>query len=274
MRCTPGSRPRSRSLFAWLLLLLVLGVGVAAAEAPKAQRSSPAPDGVCYPVHGTGYIVTAVGGLKIPIGTLSPLVAGDSLIVQTGTVTFLDFRTGQSPVYGAGSHLTIAPVKRPKPPPWWQRLEDHIVRSLSGPEKERIVGSVRWGGMPAFWPDGARFAPGVPCTFEWGGVHPAPAFLQVCANGDTTECAVAEQSSGRGVFVWHPPAPVFAGPVTWVLLDAARDTLGGGRFVVLTPEAAEAERQRFANEASSLGSGEPQGLTAAVLAEADQAYLW
>jgi len=257
-----------------ILLCLVLSViGVAAANAggaSKGGRSSPAPDGACYPVQGTGYMVTRGNGLRIPIGTLSPLIEGDSLVVQTGTITFVDFRTGQSPVYGAGTRLEIPPVKRPKRPPWWKRLEDHLVLSLSQPERDRIGGSVRGGG-PTFWPDSARFAPEVPVVFEWSGVHPAPVFLRVFAGGDTTECEVSRKSPDQGVLAWRPPVPIPAGRADWVLLDADRELLGGGHFVILTTDAADAERRRFL---SAAGGMEPLGLTAAVLAQVDHVYLW
>jgi hypothetical protein len=257
-----------------LWIVLVFLPVMAVAGSPAGPRSSPAPDGVCYPVNGTGYIVTHVGGLKIPVGTLSPLVEGDSLVVLQGTVTFLDFRTRQSPVYGAGTRLTIPFVKRPDPPAWWKRLEEIVVQSLSGPELERIGGSVRDGGARTFWPDSARFAPQVPVVFEWSGVRPAPTTLRICVGTDTTKLEVTAGPSGRGVQLWKLPAPAPEGTITWTLVDSDGESLGGGQFVILAEAAAEAERQRFLQAAGRLEGKGPVGLSAAVLAEADRAYLW
>lgn len=241
--------------------------------APKPPRSTPAPDGVCYPVNGTGYIVTALDGLKIPVGTLSPLVEGDSLIVESGTITVLDFRTGQSPIYGAGTHLSIPPVRTPKRPPWWKRLEDSVIRSLSQPELNRIGGSVRGGGA-ACWPDSTRFAPGIAVVFEWTGVHPAPTTLEVYTDGDTVQYDLPGPASAHGAFAWRPNAPTGAGGVTWVLRDSSQEHLGGGYFSILSVEAADAERQRYIRAASGVEGAGPRDLVAAVLAAADGVYLW
>ena len=271
-------RAMRRDWLGWFLfqlcsvLCLLVSVAVVAASASE-RRSSPAPDGVCYPVNGTGYMVTHADGLKIPIGTLSPLVEGDSLVVMSGTITFVDFRTRQSPVYGVGTRLQIPPVKKPKRPSWWKRLEDHIVRSLSGPELGRIGGSVR-GGKTAFWPDSAWFAPDVAIVFQWRGVRPAPAVLRVYAGSDTTEYYVSQGPKAHGVFAWRPETPIPAGPVAWVLLDADREVLGGGHMVILTTEIAEAERERFRSAAIKLDEPELLDLMTAVLAHADRAYLW
>jgi hypothetical protein len=218
-------------------------------------------------------VVTKDERLRIPVGTLSPLIEGDSLVVETGTITFVDFRTGQSPVYGAGSRLKIPPVKRPERPSWWKLFEDYVVRSLSKPELDRVGGSVRRGG-PAFWPDSARFAPDVSVVFEWRGVGPTPAFLRICAGGDTTESSLSPPTPHQGVLAWRPRVPAPAGPIGWDLLDAGRKSLGGGRFLILTAEAAEGERQRFRRSAVEIFGTERESLMAAVLAEADRAYLW
>jgi hypothetical protein len=218
-------------------------------------------------------MVTREDGLKIPIGTLSPLIEGDSLVVETGTITFVDFRTGQSPVYGAGTRLMIPPVKRPERPPWWKRFEDYLVRSLSKPELDRVGGSVR-RGSPAFWPDSARFAPDVPVVFQWSGVGPPPAVLRICASGDTTECSLSPVVPHQGVLAWPQLVPIPTGAVAWDLLDAKRESLGGGCFLILTAEAAETERQRFHRAAIEMLGAEQESLMAAVLAEADRACLW
>lgn len=271
-----GSRSWTQSLrwVRFLVVFLAVCSDGALAGRSSSPRSSPAPDGVCYPVNGAGYTVTRVGGLKIPIGTLSPLVEGDSLVVEHGTITFLDFRTGQSPVYGAGTRLVIPFVKRPDPPVWWKRLEEIVIHSLSGPELVRIGGSVRDGSTRAFWPDSARFAPDVPFVFEWSGVHPPPAALRICVGADTTQVEVAAEPSGRGVRVWALSTPPPAGTIRWLLLDADGATLGGGQFVILTPEAAQAEKERYLDAAARLEGQGPIDLSAAVLAEADRTYLW
>lgn len=258
----------------WVCLvaaMLTLHATVATSGAKSKRVSGPA--GVCFPVQGTGYTISRVDNLRIPLGTLSPLVAGDSLVVLTGSITFVDFRTGESAIYGAGTRLTVATGSRPKPPSWVKRLEDHIMRSLHGPERDRVVGSVR-GGECACWPDSARFAPGVPVVLEWAGVAPPPAVLRISTAADTTEVPLGEDEPAQGVWTWKPENPVTPGEVVWDLLDSRGERLGGGRFDVLTPAAAEQERRRFLRLASELFEAEVVGLSSSVLAEADRAYLW
>ena len=257
------------------LVLLLLAVSAGSADpSPCRRESSPAPDGVCYPVNGTGYMVTCGDNVRMPIGTLSPLIAGDSLVVESGTITFVDFRTGMSPIYGAGTRLAIPPSIPPKPPCWWNRLEEYFIRGIKEPQRNRIGGSVRDGGSLAFWPDGGRFAPEVPVVLEWSGVNREPVFLRICTDRDTTECAVSRTAWPQGALAWHLPTPVPTGTVAWALFDAARDRLGGGRFVVLTSEAAEAERRRFRDAAARVVDAQQSDMAAAVLAAADHAYLW
>jgi hypothetical protein len=68
--------------------------------------------------------------------------------------------------------------------------------------------------------------------------------------------------------------PVSPGEIAWALLDADREPLGGGRFVLLTAEAAEAERGRLRSAAGEMVDKEVQDMTAAVLGEAERTYLW
>ncbi|MFH1277198.1 MAG: hypothetical protein ABIK65_02305 [Candidatus Eisenbacteria bacterium] len=263
------SRPSSVALF--------LIIAAAPHSTSGDGDGPPTPDGVCYPVNGTGYIITytdemAKEGLKIPIGTLSPLVEGDSLIVEAGTITFLDFRNGQSSIFGKGTRLKIPSVIDPAQPSWWERLEDQVVRGLTEPERKRLGGSVR-RGQAAFWPDGGRFAPDVPIVFEWWRVRPAPATLRIEAGGEVTDLKVMQEKPGSGAFAWQSAGPALSGTVSWSLIDGDGDPLGGGEFAILTAQEAEGERQRFHDAAEAIGVMPPD-LAAAVLAAADRAYLW
>ncbi len=259
------------------LLTLQLMFACAAVAAPAGDKGPPMPDGVCCPVNGTGYIVTYSDelrkeGLKIPVGTLSPLLEGDSLVVETGTITFMDFRDGQSSVYGAGTRLKVPAVIDPKRPSWWGRLEDFVVRGMSGPERNRLAGSVR-SGQAAVWPDGGRFAPEVPIVFEWWRVRPAPAFLRIRIGEDVAELDVSRKKPGSDAVAWQRSNPSVSGTVAWCLLDDRRESIVGGEFVILTKEDAELERRRF-REAAAAIEVIPQDLAAAVLAAADRAFLW
>jgi hypothetical protein len=268
--------PRCQPSSTWSLTLL-LALIVTPCAAPTAAGGPPTPDGVCCPVNGTGYIVTYTDtlrqeGLKIPIATLSPLVEGDSLVVKTGTVTFIDFRNGQSSIFGAGTRLRIPAVIDPKRPSWWEHLEDLLVRSMSDPERNRMGGAVR-GGRTAFWPEHGRFAPEVPIVFEWWRVRPAPVVLQICIGEDVTELALSRGEPGSDAVAWRPADPATSGRVSWYLLDEEGERIGGGEFVILTKEEAENERRRFRKAAAEI-EVIPQELAAAVLAAADRVFLW
>lgn len=262
-------RVRAMEVFTAAICLLALSTAASGGTSDLA--------GICYPVNGTGYMVTAKDTAtaedahRIPIGTLSPLRQGDSLVVQTGTITFLDFRTGESSVYGPGSRLKIPEAPRSKKPSWVEIIAGITTRGYTVLEYERFGGSVRAGEV-AFWPDSARFAPGVPILFEWWNMQPS--FLRVCAGTDTTEYALPPSSSHQGVLAWNPSPSVRSGVVTWTLLDEHRDPIGGGSFEILTEAAAEAERRRFQEVASEMEAIELQRLVAALLAKADRAKLW
>ena len=276
MRALRSLRLHRRLHSPWLFIPLLI-VLMAPAATRAGGEGPPTPDGVCCPVQGTGYIVTYTDqlrkeGLKVPIVTLSPLVEGDSLVVETGTITFMDFRNGQSSVYGAGTRLKIPAVIDPQRPSWWEHLEDFVVRSMSEPERNRLGGSVR-GGQAAFWPEGGRFAPELPIVFEWWRVRRAPVALRICAGDDATELDVSRKKPVSDAVAWRRSDAVVSGKVLWYLLDSKRDTIGSGEFVILTKEEAEKERQRFRQAAAAIGVI-PQDLAAAVLAAADKAFLW
>jgi hypothetical protein len=192
--------------------------------------------------------------------------------VETGQITVLDFRNGQSAIYGAKTRLVIPAVDGGDRPAWYVRLVDSIKKSLKEPERNRIGGSVR-GGQAAFWPDRGRFAPAVPIVFEWWRVRPAPVALLVQTKGGVTRLGVYQDGPGSGALAWRPPEDGFAGTVTWQLLDEDGDALGGGTFEILTQQQANVERSRFLKNAEAIDVI-PLSLAAPVLAAADGAYLW
>lgn len=267
----------SRRLPALLVVLAALVMLPASGRGDDTQEEAAIPDCVCFPVDGTGYIVTygdamAKNGLRIPVGTLSPLMEGDSLVVESGTITVFDFRNGSSSQYGENSRFVIPAVIDPTLPGRLERLADAIKRTLNQPQRNRIGGSVR-GARAAFWPDGGRFAPELPIVFEWWRVRPAPARILVQAGDRAEDLEVNQAAPGSGALTWSHEWADLSGPVTWTLLDDDGESLGGGEFTVLTPEQAEAERARFEEAAASIDVI-PRSLAASVLAAADGAFLW
>jgi hypothetical protein len=254
------------------LLLPILVVVIPDSGVARCHKEPSELAGVCYPVEGTGYVVPCMDGIPIPVGPLSPLVEGDSLVVETGRVTFMDFRSGETLVHAAGSRVVVQKVEREKRPTWWDNLKEQIASSLNGLEEDRTGGSVR-KGMPFFWPDSNRFAPGVPIPFEWANV-PAVSALRIFSGADTIEIDVSRESPEHGIHVWKPPADSPPGHLRWTVLDEEGVPLGGGRLAILTPEVAEAERQRLLAEAEAEVGPALQMFAARVFAEAEGAYLW
>jgi hypothetical protein len=254
-----------------LFSCLALAAGLARAQDPE---DSFGPAGVCYPVEGEGYMVPQDEPLRIPIGTLSPLYTGDSLVVLSGSITFYDFRTGEQPTFGGGTRMVIPPVFVQARPSWWDRLRDRIFAGLNDPELTRVSVSVRDPSMPAFWPDSARIAPDLSITFQWSGVNPPPAALWVLAGPDTLGYPVAPSVDGHGVFVRPAEKPLRPGAAKWVLLGEGNVMLAERGFVVLTPAEAESERRRFLQAAETTDGPESPGFRAAVLAKSERTFLW
>jgi hypothetical protein len=229
------------------------------------------PEALCFPVEGTGYIVSK--GVQMPVAALSPLVGGDSLVVLTGTITVVDFRTGQKPQYGAGTRLVLDRRPKPKPPAWYKLLAEYVARGMSPPTRLRLAGSVR-GGVSALWPDSVRFGPGVPIVFEWRGFQSAPTAVSIVWAADSVEHPVQSDEDGSGTCPWGEAALAGPGFYRWSLRDGAGKRVGGGVFEILAPEVAEADRQRFLEQAGRDAGPATAEFAAAVRASAARLKLW
>lgn len=257
----------------WIgLLFLLFAMTITSAGRSGTKECLSELAGVCYPVDGTGYIVSNLGYGKVPIGSLSPLLECDSLVVESGTITFMDFRNGKSRAYESGTRTKIPIIRKPKRPPWYKEFQDHLARSFHGPEGDRIAGSVR-AGSRAFWPDTARYAPGVPVPFDWVGVDQEPESLRIVVGVNVKVIPVERGEPDRGTQLWTAPSGL-SGKAVWTLLSRDRRDLGGGEFEILTLQAAEAERERFHSAARDSLPESMWDFAARVLAKEDRAYLW
>ncbi len=261
-------KSRSDSLGGFFLALIWWLTGGGALSAERSVE----PAGVCYPVNGSGYTFSSVDQVRVPIGALSPLAEGDSLVVLTGTIGFMDFRSGLNPVYGLGTRMTVPPGNHPRPPNWVGYLRDHIKKSLHGPELIRVSGAVR--ASDRIWcPDSARFAPGVNVTFEWAQVGPPPVLGRIVCAGDTTTFHPDVQHPEQGLHVWNPPAGT-SGPATLELLNSKQQRVAGGRFELLTPAAASAARDEYRKAVPGDVPAEFIDLASGTIARANRDYLW
>jgi hypothetical protein len=230
------------------------------------------PDGVCHPVQGTGVVISK--GVVTPIGPLSPVLSGDRIVVQSGKVTVVDLRTGTQQVLAAGSDIVVLEPPTQKPDEWWTRLRRWFRESLSGSRLKHIAGGSVRGGEPSFWPDGARFAPGVPLTLEWYRVCPPSALRLVQGGRDTVVIALGDSTASTGGFPWPGSFPPRSGKVSWTLLDSDGKWLGGGRFEILTPTAADSARSSFLAAARDSLPALEGTLGAALLAAEHRQFLW
>jgi hypothetical protein len=273
-RCGGSAVPAvGRGIQRLLLVLCASTLCSGALPWPAAGAEPCLPDGVCHPVQGDGIVLSK--GTITPIGPLSPVLIGDRVIVRSGKVTVVDLRSGERQVLAAGSDFVMPTSPTRAPDAWWQRFRQWFRESLSGPRLKRMVGGSVRGGEPSFWPDGERFAPGVPVTLEWYRVCLPTALRLIQQGKDTLVVALGDSAANTGGISW-PGASSRSGKVYWSLLDAQGERLGGGRFEILTPAAADSARGFFLAAARDSAPAQEQEktLVAALLAAEKRQYLW
>jgi len=253
-------------------IVLIAGV-VLPGVTVQGEDKKPEPDGVCYPVNGTGHVISHRDpSVPIIVTSLTPLTGQDVLVVETGSITYYDFHTRLSVTHEAPAQFTVPEEADEKKSGVLSQAMKLVLRSLKPNDKQRMGGSVRGEGLQ-LWPTGGRYAPDLPMVFEWSGVRPAPVTLEIRAGESVTELAVPASALDHGSLAWRTPAFSREVKIVWRLLGPTRQQLGSGYFRVLTAEKAEAERTRFREEATG-ETGIPRDLEAACLAAAEWVFLW
>ena len=257
----------------WRLLLALSLLAALSSAAGATEAGELFPDGVCYPVNGTGYILPrAHAADTVRVGALSPLVEGDVLVVETGTITFLDFRDGQSSVFGENTKFIVPAVIDRNRPTAWEALKERLARLFRDAERSRLEEGASRSGECGVWPDGGvEFAPEVPIALEWWGVADKPSAIQLRCGGKRSTLALPEAVVPAGSLPWGL-ADRASGPVEWCLLDANGEPYLCGRFALLTAQ--EADRRRAAYLSQAEGDPMPRELAAVLRALADRTYLW
>ena len=265
---------RSRVRPGWSIVALVAFLGAAPHVLPAQDVIGGIPDGVCYQVNGDGYIVSMSGPSdtsRVPIGTLSTLVAGDSIVVLSGTITVLDFRTGQRSVFGQGTRYRI-PAAGNQDRTGWRVTKERLTQLFSGPEPPSPELGATRGVDAALWPDGdVEFGPDVPIDFQWWGLTAPLSAIRLDSGDERIELPLSEDALASGRLAWQLERKP-SGPVVWYLLDADHEPLLQGRCRILPGEQAAAKRARYRAEAR--GDQIPPELEAVLRALADRSFLW
>lgn len=266
-------RLRSVVLTVGGLCLLLLAVIQAQAAPPTEGSTTEIPDGVCYPVNGSGFIyrVAASGDMeKLPIGPFSAIFEGDSLVIDSGTITVLDFRNRQRSDFGVHSKYKIPHVIDLNAPKQWEEIKRRLREVFRDPSGYET--SASRAGVLKLWPDdGVEFAPDVPITFTWSADTTVTAIRIESSNG-RTEQPVSESDAAAREVAWRP-AVMPSGAVVWSILDSDGEPLLTGTFKVLTPTQAEEKRKMYRSQSTGRGSMSID-LEAAMRALADRVYLW
>lgn len=258
----------------WWPAIALAGVLYASPSTILAEgAANQIPDGVCYLVDGAGYIVSARGEsdtLKVPIGALSVLSGGDSIVVLTGTIAVLDFRTGQRSVFGQGTRH-----KMPKGgyhDEGWKVTKERLTQLFSGPEPPGPEPGTTRDAETALWPDGdVEFGPDVPVDFQWWGVSTPLSAIQIRFGDQQIELPLSASQLSAGRLTWGLDKKP-SGSVDWCLLDTDGEPLLKGRFNVLTSEQADEKRAMY--RAQARGDVIPLELEAVLRALADRSFLW
>lgn len=258
-----------RALIAGTILMILFG-----SEAFGTETAARLPDGVCYPVQGSGFILNGQEqGDTLRIGPLTPVYGGNLLVVESGSITFLDFRNGQSSVLGPGSrHIVPKGVIDPDRPTAWAELKERLRRLFRDAQRSTLEEGASRSETTGIWPDeGAVFAPDVPLALEWWGITDSLTAIRIRGAGDerTIPLTAAARLEGRLAFAsgdWVP------GEIAWCLLDAHGEPHLCGHFTLLSAAAAELRRAQYIEQA--VGDAMPRELAAALRALADRTYLW
>lgn len=270
------ARRRVEGIAFWTAIALLAGALAVGRSFAKGDDSAGSQEraaaAICYPVAGTGHIL---GRDCRPIGPLSPVYEGDTVVVHQGNVTVVDMRSGERRPLAAQQSYVIKRIRKPTSHGPWNRLREALNDAILHGHGARATGGSVRGGESCFYPDSARFAEGVPVNFQWCGVRPAPHMLRlVWAQGDTVRATLDDRAVGMSAMVWPAGVEKRVGRVRWALLDAQGKRLGGGTFEILDDTAAKAARERFESAASATGFDRETGLGAALLAASEHFYLW
>ncbi len=259
------------SLGLWLATLMTV---------PETTRSEEKleefPDGVCYPVNGSAFIVPISSESRtdrVPVGPFTALVEGDSLVVEKGTITFIDFRNGQRSVFGAGTAYRIPRVVDPDRPKIWGEMKKRLRDVFRGAAPHGRESGATRDPEPSLWPDGGvEFAPDVPIVLTWSGVTTKLSIIRINAGDFRVDLPPPSPTSNSGEIDWVPGDKAF-GPVEWSLLDVDGEPLLTGRFEVLTLQQAEEKRKMYRARAAG-DHAVSQEMGAILRALADRSYLW
>ncbi len=272
-RAAGRSRWMARVLFSMLCALFVAAPATRAGNREQPEWEPQSPVAVCYPVAGTGHILGP--GTRNPIGALAPVFEGDTVVVEHGQVTVVDVRTSERRVLNASTRFVLGRARGRMKREAWERLREALANVLHGPYLRGTGGSVR-GVEPCAWPDTVRFASRIPIAFQWCGMHPEPRSIRIlwAEGGDTTRFNLEASAVSSGGFEWLSGTSPHEGRARWDLLDARGRRLGGGRFEILAPAAADSARARFLSDARVKQFGPEAELGAALLAASERFYLW
>ncbi len=273
-RSAGASRPGRSAITAVVGACALFGALVLAPETAVGQQAHQEfPDGVCFPVNGSGYIVSASSKSRtdrVPIGPFSAVFEGDSLVIEEGTVTFIDFRDRQRSVFGKDTRHRIPHVVDPNAPTRWEEMKQRLTEIFR--DRHGYETSASREGALKVWPDdGVEFAPDVPIILTWSADTTASA-IQVRTEKGQSEIPISESVATRREIAWTP-SEVPSGSVQWSLLDADGEPLLTGRFNVLTAKQADEKREMYRAQAAGDGSMSSE-LGAVLRALADRSYLW
>jgi hypothetical protein len=255
------------------VLVLLSASSLHAGDRKGGSNASRGAVAICYPVAGTGRILGQ--GACTPLGSLSPLFEGDTVIVQAGEVGVLDMRSGQRHQLKPAVPFIVKRIKERVEESHWDRLREALM-AMAHPDYRRKGAFVR-SGESCLWPDDVRFAQDVPIRFQWCGVRPEPRTLQIILDGrDTTRIALDAEAIAMSALEWPAQLPVRAGRVRWTLLAADGQRLDerNKRFEILTTAAADSLRAFYTGTARADAFGPEGALGAALLAAEKRLYLW
>lgn len=266
-----GVRSALRLSCAAFVVLILCPMSVALAAMPAADDGEP--DAVCFPVMGRGTIVTP-GGVRLPIGSLSAVMSGDRVQVDSGYVVVSDFRLGTRRRVAAGGRFQLPEARHPKPPSTWELLRQALAQAIHGPDELRQGGAVRGSGH-AFWPDTAYFAPTSAIVFRWRGACPAMGTIRLRdERGDSAIVALDGTLASEGGVAWPATVARTPGRWAWSVHDEDGVCVGGGRFEILTEAQAADARGRYLEQAERKLGAKERDLGAALMAAEDRRYLW
>ncbi len=231
------------------------------------------PAGLIRAISGSAFVEFGSNRERRLAEPFVPLMAGDTVIVESGSVTIVDLRSNQEQRLGAGSKFVMPRSMAVSDASLYEKLVKTFREAFREPE-QIAIGAAR-GGDPGLVvsPNGARFSPDAHINFQWKPTSILPAVFRLRGPKDGETPLEYRRENPPNPMLWPNDVRRIPGEYIWEILG--RDygaVLASARFEVLSETAAAEKRAHYERQAAGLFPTQRE-LGAELLAAKDGYFL-